>query len=125
MLFRSRAGRLKDRLVYHPAYCVLVFRTYGYPLSDLGSHLAEKNDEIKLRSRKAIVKKPCSLEPLLASGTCPAARQTHGSAPIEAVDSLKVHDVLVCLECGFLSISRKRLKVHCKEEHSCITGQGL
>ncbi|KJZ69567.1 hypothetical protein HIM_11029 [Hirsutella minnesotensis 3608] len=40
--------------------------------------------------------------------------------PVAAFVGLTIHDGLACREwsrCGFLSTSRKRLKVHCKEAH--------
>ena len=102
-------------LLYSPKYEVLICSIHGYAILNLASHLAKKHANLDLNSRRTIIADHAHLH-LCKIGD--ALRHTHGPRdPILAIAGLAVHDGFACNDCSFLSISRKRLKVHCKAEH--------
>jgi hypothetical protein len=113
----DKNGVVVPWLVYLPDYKVLVCRIHGYAVSSLPSHLSGRHADIDCGTRKAIaveygrleLERPRSIDFDYGPGN-----------PLPAIDGLTVYDGLVCEEfksCRFASISRKRLKVHCKEAH--------
>jgi superfamily II DNA helicase RecQ len=106
-----------DWLVYHPAYKVLVCKVHGFAISKLSSHLSKQHSDIDCKSRNAIIVEYSGLELRRPSN---ADFRYGPTNPIPAIDSLTIHKGLACQDyqqCQFLSINRKMLKVHCKEEH--------
>jgi Orsellinic acid/F9775 biosynthesis cluster protein D len=106
-----------DWLVYYLVYKVLVYRVHGFAVLKLSSHLSKQHFDIDYKSRNAIIAEYSGLEL-----RCPSnADFRHGLInPIPAIDSLVIHKGLACQdyqECQFLSINRKMLKVHCKDEY--------
>ncbi|KAK9444057.1 uncharacterized protein VB005_02346, partial [Metarhizium brunneum] len=104
-------------LVYHPDHKVLVCRAHGFAVSSLVGHLSRQHAVIDCKTRNAIVAEYGKLE--LAHPRSSDFRYGPGN-PLPAIDGLTVHDGLACEDfeqCRFASISRKRLKVHCKEAH--------
>jgi hypothetical protein len=104
-------------LVYDPASRVLVCRAHGFAISKLASHLSKQHSDIDCKTRNAIVAEYSGLKLRRPSN----ADFCHGPTnPIPATDDLTVYQGLACQdyqECQFLSRSRKRLKVHCKDEY--------
>ena len=104
-------------LVYHADHKVLVCRAHGFAVSSLVGHLSRQHADIDCKTRNAIVAEYGKLE--LARPRSSDFRYGPDN-PLPAIDGLTVHDGLACEDfeqCRFASISRKRLKVHCKEEH--------
>jgi hypothetical protein len=106
-----------DWLVYHPTYKVLVCRAHGFAVSKLSSHLSKQHSDIDCKTRNAIVAEHSGLELRRPSD----ADFCHGPTnPVPAIDGLTIDKGLACQdyqECRFLSINRKMLKGHCKDEH--------
>jgi len=103
-----------DWLVHHVAHQALVCKVHGYAIPNLARHLSNEHSDIDCKRRKAIRSEYAGLQLSRPSN----ADYQHGPAnPISAIGGLPVHEGLACDDCGFLSISEKVLRVHCKEEH--------
>jgi superfamily II DNA helicase RecQ len=98
-----------DWLVHHPRYQVLVCRVHGHAISNLASHLADKHKDINVKSRNTIVTEYSRLQLTRPPNT----DFSHGPRnPIPAVDGLAVQKGFACGECGFVTTSWKKLRVH-------------
>lgn len=98
-----------DWLVYHPRYQVLVCRVHGYAISNLVSHLADKHKDLDAKSRNTLVAAYSGLQ----LSRPPNTNFSHGPRnPIPAVDGLAVQRGFACGECGFVTTSWKKLRVH-------------
>jgi hypothetical protein len=79
--------------------------------------LSKQHSNIDRKSRNAIIVEYSGLELCRPSNVDFRYGPTN---PIPAIDGLPIHKGLACQDyqgCQFLSINRKVLKVHCKEEH--------
>ncbi|KAH8645554.1 hypothetical protein BGZ61DRAFT_542703, partial [Ilyonectria robusta] len=106
-----------DWLVYSPEHKVLICKIHGFAVSALSSHLSRQHADLSCQVRNTIIAEYNILELDRPSN----ANFQYGPAnPTAAIDGLTVHKGLACQDfqqCRFMSTSRKRLKVHCKEEH--------
>ena len=89
----ATCGRPMSWLVYHLAHHELAFKTQGYSLSGLGSHLAEKQGQIDLPSRKAIARSRAQ-----AAWHVPCRAGDAQLCPYWSCGVLKVDDDLACLD---------------------------
>jgi hypothetical protein len=98
-----------DWLVHHPRYQVLVCRVHGYAISNLVSHLADKHKDLDAKSRNTIVAAHSGLQLSRPPNTDFSYSPRN---PIPAVDGLAIQGGFACGECGFVTTSWKKLRVH-------------
>ena len=100
-----------DWLMYHPRHQVLLCKVHGHAISNLTSHLADKHKDIdiKSRSRNTIVTKFSGLQ-LSQPSNADFSHGPRNATP--AIDGLTVQRGFTCGECGFVTTSWKKLRVH-------------
>lgn len=104
-----------DWLLYDPLRQTLICKPHGYATQQLSSHLRLQHPLIDPKTRSSIIAEHSAL-PL----RWPLKHEyQHGpDNPLQAINGLTIHNGLACSDCGYLSKSRKALKVHCKAEHA-------
>ena len=102
-------------LVYHATHQALACKIHGYAVLNLASHLADKHGDVEFEEREVLIEEYSSIQPCRP----PNYKYQHGkSNPIPAIDGLAIYNGLACYDYDYLSTSRKKLKVHCREEHN-------
>lgn len=106
-----------DWMIYDDAHQALICKAHGYAITNLAGHLADTHSDVDLKTRKAIVAEYLGLE----INRPPNNKLQHGPRnAIPAIDGLTIHNGFACKnyeKCGFLTTSRKVVRVHCNDEH--------
>jgi len=99
-------------LVYHAHHQVLICTIHEYAILNVASHLADKHKNVNRKSRSAIVTDCLRLQ---LSQSSNADFRYNPKNPTPAVDGLAVQKGFAYKNCGFLTTSWKKLKVHHEE----------
>lgn len=96
-------------LVYHAHHQVLICTIHGHAILNVASHLADKHKDVDRKSRRAIVTDCLGLQ---LSQPSNADFRYGPRNPTPAIDGLAVQKGFACEDCGFLTTSWKKLRVH-------------
>jgi len=105
-------------LVYHAHHQVLICTIHGHAILNVASHLADKHKDIDRKSRRAIVTDCLGLQ---LSQPSNADFRYGPRNPTPAIDGLAVQKGFACKDCGFLTTSWKKLRVHHRENRYAWT----
>ena len=101
-------------LLYYAKHSLLICRIHGYAVVSLAGHLKHQHPDITRKGKAEILAQFSDVE----LRRPPSTEFQHGpSNPRPPIDGLPVYGGWFCDKCDFLTVSRKRLRVHYNEAH--------